>query len=91
MALAWCYKRVGRLEQAITSLERAIEIEPGEAVLHYNLACYWSLAHNPHQALRHLANALDIDGNFRDFVPSEPDFDPLRHDPQFQHLTGLVG
>jgi hypothetical protein len=38
-----------------------------------------------------LANALDIDGNFRDFVPSEPDFDPLRHDPQFQHLTGLVG
>jgi len=90
MALAWCYKRVGRIQRAITSLERAIDIEPGEAVLHYNLACYWSLAHDPRQALRYLANALEIDGNFRDFVPGEPDFDPLRHDPKFQHLTGTL-
>ncbi len=91
MALAWCYKRVGRIERAITSLERAIDIEPGEAILHYNLACYWSLAHNPHQALRYLSNALDIDGNFRDFVSDEPDFDPLRGNPQFQDLTSLMG
>ncbi len=91
MALAWCYKRVGQLDRAIGSLERAVEIEPGEAVLHYNLACYWSLAHNPHQALRYLTNALDIDGNFRDFVSDEPDFDPMRADPQFQSLTGMLG
>lgn len=87
MALAWCYKRVGRIQRAIGALEQAIDIEPGEAVLHYNLACYWSLAHDPQEALRYLASALEIDGNFRDFVPGEPDFDPLRNDPQFQHLT----
>ncbi len=87
MALAWCYKRVGQVDYAIDALERAIEVEPGDAILHYNLACYWSLAHNPRMALRYLANALDIDGNFRDFVHDEPDFDPLRHDPAFLQMT----
>jgi len=87
MALAWCYKRVGHVEDAIDALERAVDVEPGNAILHYNLACYWSLAHNPRMALRYLANALDIDGNFRDFVHDEPDFDPLRHDPLFQSMT----
>jgi len=87
MALAWCYKRIGQMEHAIDALERALDVEPGNAVLHYNLACYWSLAHNPHRALRHLANALDIDGNFRDFVQDEPDFDPLRQDPLFLSMT----
>ena len=87
MALAWCYKRVGQIDYAIDALERAIEVEPGDAILHYNLACYWSLAHNPRMALRYLGNALDIDGNFRDFVHDEPDFDPLRHDPAFLQMT----
>ncbi len=89
MALAWCYKRVGHVQRAIESLEHAVDVEPGQAILHYNLACYWSLAHAPHQALRCLANALDIDGNFRDFIHDEPDFDPLRNDPLFQNLTGI--
>jgi tetratricopeptide (TPR) repeat protein len=87
MALAWCYKRVGRFEHAIDALEQAVEVEPGNAILHYNLACYWSLAHNPRMALRYLSNALDIDGNFRDFVHDEPDFDPLRQNAAFQSLT----
>ncbi len=89
MALAWCYKRVGKVENAIDALERAVDVEPGNAILHYNLACYWSIALNPRMALRYLANALDIDGNFREFVHDEPDFDPLRHDPLFQTMTML--
>ena len=89
LALAWCYKRVGHVPNAIDALERAVDVEPGNAILHYNLACYWSLAHNPNIALRYLANALEIDGNFRDFVHDEPDFDPLRHDPTFQNMTML--
>ncbi|MCG8451513.1 MAG: hypothetical protein MI725_18255, partial [Pirellulales bacterium] len=91
MALAWCYKRVGHVQRAIDSLEPAIDVEPGSAILHYNLACYWSLARNRREALRYLANALNIDGNFRDFVHDEPDFDPLRSDPTFKNMTQLLG
>lgn len=91
MALAWCYKRVGRVDRAILALEHALDIEPGDALLHYNLACYWSLARNRRRALQYLASALDIDGNFRDLVYDEPDFDPLRSDPLFRSLTGMAG
>jgi len=91
MALGWCYKRLGRLEDAINTLERAVDVEPGEAILHYNLACYWSLARNRRRALQHLAHALDIDGNFRELVGDEPDFDPIRNDPLFQTLTTALG
>ncbi|QDT01440.1 TPR end-of-group domain-containing protein [Adhaeretor mobilis] len=89
LSLAWCYKRVGKLDRAIDALEHAVHLEPGEAILHYNLACYWSLAQNRRRALQHLANALEIDGNFRDMVYDEPDFDPMRADPLFRSLTGV--
>ncbi len=91
LALGWCYKRLGKLEDAIASLEQAVAIEPGDAILHYNLACYWSLARNRRRALQHLAYALDIDGNFKSLVEDEPDFDNIRQDPLFQSLTATLG
>ncbi len=54
LALGWCYKRTGQLAKAIEALERAVRVDAGEAVLHYNLACYWSLARNRTLALRFL-------------------------------------
>jgi tetratricopeptide (TPR) repeat protein len=90
LALGWCYKRTGQLAKAIESLERAAQIDPGEAILQYNLACYWSLARNRTLALRHLSRALDLDANYRDLIPDEPDFNPLRHDPEFKQLTSVI-
>lgn len=91
MALGWCYKRIGQVDRAIVALEHALDVEPGEAILHYNLACYWSLACDRRRALRYLAEALEIDGNFRELVHGEPDFDPLRGDPLFRSLTSAFG
>lgn len=90
LALGWCYKRTGQLAKAIGALERAVRIDPGEAVLHYNLACYWSLARNRTLSLRYLSRALEIDANFRDILNDEPDFTSLRHDPQFIALASVV-
>ncbi len=89
LALGWCYKRTGKLSKAIEALEQAVAVDPGEAILHYNLACYWSLARNRVLALRYLSHALEMDCNFRDMVLHEPDFLPLRHDPEFLQLTSL--
>ena len=47
LALGWCYKRTNRLAQAIDALDRARRHNPENPLLHYNLACYWSLAGNP--------------------------------------------
>src|SRR5271165_1141534 len=60
LALGWCYKRTNRLAQAIDSLDRAGRHQPDNALLHYNLACYWSLAENPGRALDELHVALKL-------------------------------
>ena len=90
LALGWCYKRTGRLDLAIESLEEALDVEPGSAMVNYNLACYWSLARNKRQALAYLSQALMLDGSFRHLIDAEHDFDPLRGDPEFQALTSIV-
>lgn len=90
LALGWCYKRVGRLDLAIEALEESLAFEEGEAILHYNLACYWSRAENVRLAVEYLSRAFDIDPNFRDLVPSESDFESIRNHPQFMALTSVV-
>ncbi len=90
LALGWCHKRTGRLDLAIQALEEALSLESGEAIIHYNLACYWSLAGNRKLALAYLAQALDIDPNYRDLIADESDFDPIRSDPDFRALASVI-
>jgi tetratricopeptide (TPR) repeat protein len=89
IALGWCYKRTHRLAQAIDALERAVHDNPDEALLHYNLACYWSLAGNIAKALDELGAALDLDPDYRAKLGEESDFDPIRNHPDFVRL--IVG
>lgn len=90
LALGWCHKRVGKLDMAIQSLEEALAFEPGEAIIYYNLACYWSLANNVKLALEYLSRAFSIDPDYRDLISGERDFDPIRSDPRFQELTSVI-
>ncbi len=90
MALSWCYKRTGRLDLAIAALREALAADPREPVLHYNLACYLSLAGQRRASLASLAEALRLDPAFAKLVDDEPDFDPLRADPEFQALCRRV-
>lgn len=87
IALGWCYKRTHRLAQAIDALERAGREHPEDALLHYNLACYWSLAGNASKALDELAVALDQEPRLRSLIADEADFDQLRGNPEFERLT----
>jgi tetratricopeptide (TPR) repeat protein len=90
LALGWCYKRTGKLDRAIESLEEALVAEPNDALVHYNLACYWSLARNKRQALVYLARAFDLEDEYRSLVAGESDFDTIRDDPAFQALVKVT-
>lgn len=90
LALGWCYKRVGRIDLAIQALERALDEEPNQALVHYNLACYYSLAGNKRQALMFLTRALSLDQQLRDLIADEADFDNVRNDPAFRALTAVI-
>lgn len=90
IALGWCYKRINRIDMAIESLEEGLEADPNLAIIHYNLACYWSLAGNQRNALLFLRQAFELDSQFRELAASESDFDAIRNDPQFRSLTSVV-
>jgi len=90
LALGWCHKRTARIDLAVKALERALEVEPTEPLVQYNLACYFSLMGNKERALAHLSQALTLDSSYRVMVHDEPDFDPIRSDPGFQALTQVI-
>jgi tetratricopeptide (TPR) repeat protein len=72
MAMAWCYKRTDQLSKAISAMEQAYRISPKQAVILYNLACYWSLAGNKTQSLSWLGRALRMDRSLRRLSGSLP-------------------
>jgi tetratricopeptide (TPR) repeat protein len=90
LALAWCYKRTEQLARAIDALEQALEVDPQEALLLYNLACYWSLAGDAEQSVAYLGKAFDLDASYRELVADEADFDPIRNRPEFQALLTII-
>jgi Flp pilus assembly protein TadD len=90
LSLGWCFKRCRRLDLAIQSLEEALEADASQAIVHYNLACYWSLAGNVKLAVAYLSQAFDLEPEYRDHVQHEADFDPIRNHPHFQALTAVI-
>ncbi len=90
LALGWCHKRLDRIDSAIQALEDALAVCPDEAIIHYNLACYWSLANNIPLALIYLSQSFDLDPDYREMVHDEPDFDPMRDHPEFVALLNVI-
>jgi tetratricopeptide (TPR) repeat protein len=82
LAIGWCEKRLGRIERAISALEEAASVDPENALVHYNLACYFSLAGDADTALHELGTASHMDVHYLALVKDEMDFDPIRDDPR---------
>ena len=87
LAMGWCHKRTGRVDLAIADLESAAATDPENALILYNLACYWSLVGNKRQTLLFLSQALSLDPSFREQIADESDFDNVRSDPAFIALA----
>jgi Flp pilus assembly protein TadD len=86
LALGWCHKRTGQIDLAIEALEAARAADGDEPLIRYNLACYHSVAGHKRIALDFLEQALGLDPNYRLLIDHEPDFDPIRNDPEFQAI-----
>lgn len=63
---------------------------PEHPSLHYNLACYASLAGETDRALAHLAHAFAQSPETREWAATDADLDPLRSDPRFANLERAV-
>jgi tetratricopeptide (TPR) repeat protein len=89
LGMAWCFKRIDRVDQSIEVMRQAYQAHPDVPVVLYNLACYYSLAREKDQALSWLGRALRMHQEFIKLISDETDFDPLRDDEDFQHLLQL--
>lgn len=89
LGMAWCYKRIDRIDESIQTMLLAYQRHPTVPVILYNLACYHALAGNKGQALSWLGRALRMDRGMSKLIPDETDFDSLRDDPAFKHLLEL--
>ncbi len=87
IVLGSCYKRVGKIWSALHALHEAVLLEPQSALIHYNLACYWSLVRCKPQSLRYLKNAIDIDVTLRKCLRQDDDFAFLQSDPVFSAMA----
>jgi hypothetical protein len=87
LGMAWCYKRTSQLPRAVAIMEEAYRVAPKEAIVLYNLACYYSLQGNKVKALSWLGRALRMRAELRKLIGDETDFDGLRDDPDFQFIA----
>lgn len=89
--MAWCFKRTDQLQRAIAVAEEAYQADPEQAVLLYNIACYYCLAKNKSQTLSWLGRALRMDSSLCRLINGESDFDSLREDSDFQFIVSAAG
>jgi len=87
MGMAWCLKRIDRLDDALETMQLAYQSHPEEPVVLYNIACYLTLSGDKAQALSWLGRALRMEPGLRTLIPDESDFDSLRDDPDFQFIV----
>lgn len=90
MGMAWCFKRIDQLQQAVDTMKLAYQFHREVPVVLYNIACYYALAGEKENALSWLGRALRMDRKLLNLISAETDFDSLRADADFQHLLELT-
>jgi tetratricopeptide (TPR) repeat protein len=71
---------------AVTSLEKAVEMDPKNDHAHYCLAASYARLGDARGATRHLKRAIGADPYNRVLAISDTDFDSLRNDPTLDQL-----
>lgn len=84
--LAGLYTRAGRVEEGLRLDQKIVQLEPGNPVGHYNLACSHALMDSPQEALAALRKALESGYNDVRWMLEDPDLEELRNFPGFNDL-----
>jgi hypothetical protein len=80
------YYAEGKLEWALSVLDRLLLIQPEDAHGHYNRACILACQGEQVAALDSLAQAIRLDPRWRTQAPEDPDLTVLHAQPRFHEL-----
>ncbi len=86
VALGDAYTKRGRYEDGLKVDKRLVRLKPDDPLVHYNLACSYSLLKMAESALSALKKAIRL--GYRDFafMERDPDLEYIRKDPRYKEL-----
>jgi TolB-like protein/Flp pilus assembly protein TadD len=82
--------RLDRPEEGLAWAKRALEIDPDDAGVRYNVACLFSLEGKTEEAMRCLEEAVEKGFGNKDWFQKDPDLEPLREHPRFRALMERI-
>ena len=74
----------GDLEGAASAYLHAVELEPGRASTHYNLARIAARMRDKPKAIQHFVKAVELQPDYLERLDEDPDLRPLKDDPDLQ-------
>ncbi len=82
-------KRMGKLTEALTTIEETFKIEAHNPKLFYNRACYKCLLKRPvSEVMDDLSQAVKLQPKLKEEARTDPDFETIRGLPEFRQLVG---
>ena len=79
--------KIGKFDEAITSINKGVELAPNEPLNIYNRACIYSLKGDKANALADLQKAISINPSFKENAQKDEDFKSLYDNEDFKKLT----
>jgi serine/threonine protein kinase/Flp pilus assembly protein TadD len=86
-----CLARLGHREMSVEWAQRAVAMDPEDAVILYAVACVYAILESHDEALEYLDRAVAAGfGNFG-WIENDPDLDSIRNHPRYEAIVRRVG
>jgi tetratricopeptide (TPR) repeat protein len=82
------YSKKGWFEKGLEVDKKLVTLRPDDPVIHYNLACDYSLLKAPKLSFHSLEKALQLGYDDFEFMSEDPDLQFIREDKRFKELVG---
>jgi tetratricopeptide (TPR) repeat protein len=84
------YTRRGRFQDGLRIDERLSRLRPRDPMVHYNLACSYSLTQQCDLAAAALNTAINLGYDDFDWMARDPDLQPLREHAGYQKIQAKI-
>jgi tetratricopeptide (TPR) repeat protein len=84
------YTRRGRFQDGLRIDERLCRLRPRDPMVHYNLACSYSLTQQCALAAQALDTAINLGYNDFDWMARDPDLQPLRDHAGYKKIQAKI-
>ena len=81
------YTKKGLYSNGLSVDRRLAQLRPDEPVVHYNLACSYSLLNKTDEALASLKRAVQLGYTEFDFMEGDKDLNNIRQDQRYKELV----